>query len=80
MTAPTDRAGDDLARTFARHLSGRLAAHIAPEIVAAALVDLARDQGWRHVPRPVAPQAGTGAPPNPAWREAADRIRNKEPR
>lgn len=60
MTAP---APEDVhaAGVLARHLTGRLAPTLDPEIVAAALVALLREHGWRPIPRP--PQiAGDGKP------------------
>lgn len=76
MTAPDD----DLARAYAAHLTGRLAAGIDPALVAAALVDIARDRGWRPIPRPPVPPAGTGAPPNREYLNARPRTQPKEDR
>ncbi|MFD0902359.1 hypothetical protein [Actinomadura sediminis] len=71
-----DEAAADL---IARHLNGRLAPHIDPRLVAAHLVDLLREHGWRPIPRPEPITAqGPGAPPTREWREVADRIRNRQ--
>lgn len=78
MTAP-DRDDAHAAGVLARHLTGRLAAHVDPGIVATALVALMRDHGWRPIPRP--PQiAGDarGDPPNTAWRTARQKLTRPE--
>lgn len=46
-----DRARAEVIDAYARHLRGRLAGGIDPAIVAAALVDLLPDLGWRYIPR-----------------------------
>jgi len=83
MTEQEQQRADEAAATLiARHLAGRLAAHIEPSIVAARLVELLREHGWRPIPRPEPlTRSGPGDPPTAEWRAAADRIRNpKEPR
>lgn len=78
MTAP---APEDVhaAGVLARHLTGRLAAGIDPQIVATALVTLLREHGWRPIPRPPQITEARGDPPNTAWRTARQALDHKEP-
>lgn len=78
MTAP---APEDVqaAGVLARHLTGRLAAGIDPQIVAAALVGLLREHGWRPIPRPPQITEARGDPPNGEWRKARQALDHKEP-
>lgn len=46
-----DRPRAEVIDAYTRHLRGRLAGGIDPAIVAAALVDLLHDLGWRYIPR-----------------------------
>jgi hypothetical protein len=46
------RADDAATTLIARHLAGRLAAHVDPRLVATRVVELLREAGWRPIPRP----------------------------
>lgn len=77
MTAP---APEDVhaAGVLARHLTGRLAAHVDPQIVATACVALLRGHGWRPIPRPPQITEARGDPPNTAWRTAREQLTRPE--
>lgn len=80
MTAAPAPEDVHAAGVLARHLTGRLTPTLDPQIVAAALVALLREHGWRPIPRP--PQItgdARGDPPNTAWRTARQALDHKEP-
>lgn len=55
MTTPKpeqDRHDAEAARLLAPHLTGRLAPTLDPQRVAALLVSVMREHGWRYIPRP----------------------------
>jgi hypothetical protein len=74
MTADAGRADRDAAAVLAAHLRGRLAPTLDADLVAADLVALIREQGWRHVPRPQPIAAQGRKDPETAHRGAA-RVR-----
>ena len=47
-----DRHDAEAARLLAPHLTGRLAPTLDPQRVAALLVSVMREHGWRYIPRP----------------------------
>lgn len=68
--SPDDAAVD----LIARHLTGRLAAGIDPQLVAAHLVDILREHGWRPIPRPESITAPGPRDPD-TYRRGAERVR-----
>jgi hypothetical protein len=74
MTADAGRADRDAAHAIAAHLRGRLAPTLDADLVAADLVALIREQGWRHVPRPQ-PIAAQGRKDPETAKAGAERAR-----